>query len=108
VVEIGGPEAARANSDLYISLRAFYSLAKEANAPSLCARIGRQGVPVYAFALSRALACIAFMNVLESSKVVFGYFVSLVTIFGILTWISILVTHICFVGARIAQGLNKT
>lgn len=50
----------------------------------------------------------AFMNISESSKVVFGYFVNLVTMFGILTWISILVTHICFVRARIAQGLTKT
>jgi yeast amino acid transporter len=97
-----------ANSDLYISSRTLYSLAKEGNAPSLFARTSRRGVPIYALALSGALACIAFMNVSESSTVVFGYFVNLVTIFGILTWISILVTHICFVRARIAQGLTKT
>jgi amino acid transporter len=45
------------------------------------------------------------MNVSDDSKIVFGYFVNLVTIFGILTWISILVTHICFVRARRAQGI---
>ena len=33
------------------------------------------------------------------------YFVNLVTIFGLLTWISILVTHIYFVKARRAQGI---
>lgn len=97
-----------ANSDLYISSRTLYSLAKEGDAPSLFARTSRRGVPIYALALSGALACIAFMNVSESSQVVFGYFVNLVTIFGILTWISILVTHICFVRARIAQGLAKS
>jgi amino acid transporter len=97
-----------ANSDLYISSRTLYGLAKEGNAPSLFARTSRRGVPTYALALSGVLACIAFMNVSESSKVLFGYFINLVTIFGILTWISILVTHICFVRARIAQGLTKT
>ena len=34
------------------------------------------------------------------------YFVNLVTIFGLLTWISILVTHIYFVKARRAQGID--
>ena len=37
----------------------------------------------------------------------FGYFVSLVTMFGLLTWISILVSHIYFVRARRAQGINE-
>jgi len=96
-----------ANSDLYISSRTLYSLAKEGNAPALFARTNHRGVPIYALALSGAIACIAFVNVSESSKVVFGYFVNLVTVFGLLTWISILVTHICFIRARIAQGLTK-
>lgn len=47
------------------------------------------------------------MNVSSSSKVVFGYFVNLVTIFGLLTWISILVSHIYFVRACKAQGVTK-
>jgi len=45
------------------------------------------------------------MNVSSSSAKVFGYFVNLVTIFGLLSWISILVTHIYFVRARRAQGI---
>lgn len=36
-----------------------------------------------------------------------SYFVNLVTIFGLLTWISILVTHIYFVKARVAQNVPK-
>lgn len=36
---------------------------------------------------------------------VFKYFVNLVTIFGLLTWISILVSHIYFVRARRAQNV---
>jgi yeast amino acid transporter len=45
------------------------------------------------------------MNVSTASSTVFTYFVNLVTIFGLLTWISILVAHICFVRARKAQGI---
>ena len=48
------------------------------------------------------------MNVSDDSKTVFGYFFNLVTIFGLLTWISILVTHIYFVKARRAQNVPNT
>lgn len=50
---------------------------------------------------------IAFLNVSTGSKKVFGYFVNLVSIFGLLTWISILVSHIYFVRARRAQGVPE-
>ncbi|KAI1996134.1 amino acid transporter [Ophidiomyces ophidiicola] len=96
------------NSDLYIATRTIYGLAKEGKAPRILARTDRRGVPIYALALSSAFALLAFMNVSDDSKTIFGYFVNLVTIFGLLTWISILVTHIYFVNARIAQGIEES
>lgn len=94
-----------ANSDLYIASRTIYGLAAEGKAPAILARTDARGVPIYALGLSTAFALLAFMNVGDDSKVVFSYFVNLVTIFGLLTWISILVTHIYFVKARRAQGV---
>jgi len=94
-----------ANSDLYIASRTIYGLAVEGKAPRILARTDRRGVPVYALGLSTLFALLAFMNVSDDSRTVFGYFVNLVTIFGLLTWISILVSHIYFVRARRAQGV---
>ncbi|KAI9792534.1 MAG: hypothetical protein M1816_002054 [Peltula sp. TS41687] len=94
-----------ANSDLYIASRTIYGLALERKAPSILARTDRRGVPIYALGLSACFALLAFMNVSDDSRTVFKYFVNLVTIFGLLTWISILVTHIYFVRARRAQGV---
>jgi len=67
-----------------------------------------RGVPIYALGLSASFALLAFMNVSDDSKTVFGYFFNLVTIFGLLTWISILVTHIHFIKARRAQNIPNT
>ncbi|KKK13456.1 hypothetical protein ARAM_006671 [Aspergillus rambellii] len=92
-----------ANSDLYIATRTIYGLAKEGKAPKFLAKTDRRGVPWVALIVCASIACIAYMNVSSDSKTVFGYFVDLVTIFGLLTWISLLVTHICFVRARTAQ-----
>ena len=93
------------NSDLYIATRTLYGLAKEGNAHRIFARTDKRGLPVYSLALCSLIACIAFLNVADDSKKVFTYFVNLVTIFGLLTWISILVTHIYFVKARRAQNI---
>jgi len=94
------------NSDLYIASRTLYGLALEGKAPRFLARTDRRGVPIYALALSACFSLLSFMNVSQDSTTVFKYFVNLTTIFGILTWISILVTHIHFVKARRAQGVS--
>lgn len=95
-----------ANSDLYIASRTLYGLASDESAPRLFKRTDRRGVPYPALFLSALIACLAFMNVSDDSRKVFKYFVNLTTIFGLLTWISILVTHIHFVKARRAQDVS--
>ena len=96
------------NSDLYIASRTIYGLASTGKAPRILARTNSRGVPVYSLFLSASFCLLAYMNVSDDSKVVFGYFVNLVTIFGLLTWISILVTHIYFVKARRAQDVDDS
>ncbi|RMZ77933.1 hypothetical protein DV738_g4184, partial [Chaetothyriales sp. CBS 135597] len=92
-----------ANSDLYIASRTLYSLATEGYAPRIFRRTNKAGVPYMALGVSIAFSFLAYLNVAESSKQVFLYFVNLVTIFGLEAWISLLVTHIYFVRARKAQ-----
>ncbi|KID81926.1 dicarboxylic amino acid permease [Metarhizium guizhouense ARSEF 977] len=48
------------------------------------------------------------MVVSDDSKKVFGYFVNLTTIFGLLSWISLLVTYIFFLKARRAQNISDS
>ena len=97
-----------ANSDLYIASRTLYGLAVEGKAPKIFKRTDKRGVPVYALGLSVAFCLLAFLGVNTASYTVFGYFVNLVTMFGLLTWISILISHIYFVRARRAQGIQDT
>ncbi|KAK7537145.1 dicarboxylic amino acid permease [Phyllosticta citribraziliensis] len=94
------------NSDLYIASRTIYGLASQGKAPRILARTDSRGVPIYSLALSACFCLLAYMNVADDAKTVFSYFVNLVTIFGLLTWISILVTHIYFIRARKAQGVD--
>jgi len=95
------------NSDLYIASRTIYGLAEQGHAPKIFRWTDKRGVPVPALAISALFCCSAFMNAADDSKIVFGYFVNLTTIFGLLSWISLLVSHIFFVRARRAQGITK-
>ena len=94
------------NSDLYIASRTIYGLAEEGHAPKIFKWTDKRGCPVPALAISALFCCTAFMNAASASTVVFGYFVNLTTIFGLLSWISLLVSHIYFVRARRAQGIT--
>lgn len=94
------------NSDLYIASRTIHGLALRGQAPRILAKTDKRGVPIYSLGLSTLFCLLAYMNVASSSKEVFNYFVNLVTIFGLLTWISILVTHIYFRRACNAQGVT--
>ncbi|KAH7141052.1 amino acid permease/ SLC12A domain-containing protein [Dactylonectria macrodidyma] len=93
------------NTDLYIASRTLYALSSDGKAPRIFKRTNKKGVPYYALGASAVFCLLAYMNISESSTVVFGYFVNVSSILGLLTWVSILVTHICFVRARKAQGL---
>lgn len=97
-----------ANSDLYIASRSLYGLAIEGSAPRIFKRTNSHGVPLYALGVTASIGLLAFMNISTDSKLVFKYFINLITIFGLLCWITILITHIYFIRARRAQGIADT
>lgn len=95
------------NSDLYVASRSLYSLAVDGKAPKIFARTNKWGIPYNALILSTLFCLLAYMNVASSSSQIFVYFVNATSIFGLLSWISILITYIYFDRALRAQGISK-
>jgi amino acid transporter len=95
------------NSDLYIATRTLYGLSVNGKAPEIFSRTNRMGVPYFALGFSSLFCALAYLNCASSSAKVFGYFVNVVSILGLLTWICILVTHIYFMKALKAQGIDR-
>lgn len=95
-------------TDIYCSSRSLYGLAKDGQAPRLFAKARENGNPIYAVAFASAFIGLGYMNASKSSSQVFGYLVSLVTVFAVLNWVAILVTHIAFRQALKAQGIMIT
>lgn len=96
-----------ANSDLYIGSRTLYALAAEGKAPRIFKRTNSKGVPYVSLALCSACCGLSYLSVSSGSKQVFTYFVALVTVFGALTWLGILYSHIRFMQALKAQGISR-
>jgi amino acid transporter len=63
---------------------------------------------MYGVAATSAFALLAYMNVSSAASTVFGYFVSLVTVFGTLNWINILVSYIGFIRGMKAQNIERS
>ena len=96
------------NSDLYVASRSLYSLAIDNKAPKFLATTNRWGIPYYSLGVSVLFCLLAYMSVSSGSAKVFNYFVNVVSIFGVLSWICILITYICFDRAVRAQGVDKS
>ncbi|KAJ5182539.1 Amino acid/polyamine transporter I [Penicillium capsulatum] len=95
-----------ANYDLYLATKAMCDLSLKRRAPAFLSRSNPRGVPVYALGICSLLATLAYISIAQNAIQVFGYFVDTVTMLGLLTWISILITHVSFVRARKAQGIS--
>ncbi|OAX37901.1 dicarboxylic amino acid permease [Rhizopogon vinicolor AM-OR11-026] len=95
------------NSDLYIGSRTLYGLAVERKAPQIFAKVNRYGVPWPSLLLNTLVCFLTFLNATSSSSVAFGWFANLIASFGAITWMCISYTHIAFMRALKAQGIDR-
>jgi len=94
--------------DIYVGARTLYSLAKDGHAPKMFLYTTEKGVPMYGVVATSLFCLLAYMNVNKSASTVFGYFVSLVTVFGTLNWINILLAYVSFHRDMRAQGISRS
>ncbi|ORY32014.1 putative amino acid transporter [Naematelia encephala] len=96
-----------ANSDQYIASRTLYGMARDGNAPKYFTRCTSRGVPWAAYTFTMPFMLLSYLVTNSSSLTIFNYFASAVTIFGGLTWICILSTHVAFMRAMKAQNMPR-
>lgn len=97
-----------ANSDVYTGSRTLFGLARDGQAPRIFTKTSEKGVPLCGVAFTSLFAALAYMSAAKSSSQVFGYLFSLVTVFGTLNWVSILLSYIHFTRGMKAQGIPRS
>ncbi|KAJ5689858.1 General amino acid permease AGP2 [Penicillium macrosclerotiorum] len=95
------------NTYTYCAIRTLYGLALEGRAPRILTYTTRKGVPIYCFAIVMIFPILSFLQVSNSSSIVITWFANLVTAGGLINYITITLTYICFHRACKAQGIDR-
>jgi L-asparagine transporter-like permease len=92
------------NSQLYITTRMMFSLARGGYAPAALGRLGPNGVPVGALALScTGIGVATLVTVLDPQRA-FGLMMAIAIFGALFTWFMIFVTHWFFRRRWVADG----
>ncbi|KAH8671693.1 amino acid permease [Xylariales sp. PMI_506] len=92
---------------IFIASRTLYGLSRDGHAPRIFQRCNRFGTPHYAVGLTCVLLPLVYLNVGNNTSVVFGWFVNITTVAGLIGWIVIQITYIRFHAGLKAQGYSR-
>ncbi|KIV99436.1 uncharacterized protein PV09_08867 [Verruconis gallopava] len=95
------------NTYTYCSTRNLYGLALEGRAPSFFKKCWKNGVPFYAFLFTMCFPCLAFLQLGNSSNTVLGWLINLITAGGVIDYIVMCITYLCFWRAMKVQGFDR-
>lgn len=92
---------------MFCAVRNLYSLAQEGRAPRIFEKTTRNGIPIYACAAVTVFPLLSLMQIGSTSAEVLNWLVSLITAGGVVNYIVITITYICFYNACQAQNLDR-
>ena len=92
------------NSGVYSSSRTLLALSQDGYAPKCFKYVNRWGIPIWSVLATCFIGCLAFLTSLFGSGVVFTWLTRLTSLAGLITWVTISITHIRFRQGYLAQG----
>lgn len=95
------------NTYTYCATRSLYGLALEGRAPRFLRKCTRNGVPIWCFSVVMIFPFLSFLQVSNSSSQVLTWLINLITASGLIDYIVMTVTYICFYNACRAQGIDR-
>ena len=95
------------NTYTYCATRSLYSLAIEGRAPRFLRKVTRNGVPIYCFAIVMIFPFLSFLQLSDNSAKVLTWLTNIITAGGVINYIMMCITYLCFFNACKAQGLDR-
>ncbi|KAI9757861.1 MAG: hypothetical protein M4579_003297 [Chaenotheca gracillima] len=96
------------NTYTYAATRSLYGLALEGRAPHFLTKCTKSGVPIYCFCITMCFPLLSFLSVNSGSSQVLTWLVNLITAGGIIDYIVMSATYLCFWRACKVQGVDRT
>lgn len=95
------------NTYTYCATRTLYSLAIEGRAPKILRKCTKNGVPIYCFVVVMFFPFLSFLQLSDNAAKVLTWLINIVTAGGLINFIVMCVTYLCFHRACKAQGLDR-
>ncbi|OQU99968.1 hypothetical protein CLAIMM_05534 [Cladophialophora immunda] len=95
------------NTYIYIASRILYGLALEGRAPAVLKKCTKSGVPIYCLALVVALSCLSYLQISAGTAQVLSWLVNIITGAGVVNYMVIATTYLCWHRACKKQGLDR-
>lgn len=95
------------NTYTYCATRSLYGLALEGRAPRFLRKTWSNGVPFYCFCIVMIFPLLSFLSVSSASSQVITWFVDLITAGGLIDYIVMNITFICYYRACKVQGVDR-
>lgn len=92
---------------VFLASRTLCGLAEDKQAPQILLRTNRFGTPYMAVAASLIFMPLVYLSLGSNSSVVFGWFVNITTIAGLIGWLVIEITYLRFYYALKVQGISR-
>jgi yeast amino acid transporter len=96
-----------ASACIFISSRTLFGLSCDGHAPKFVQKCNRLGVPYYAVGISCLPLPLVYMTETTNASVVFGWFLNITTLAGMVGWIVICITYIRFYNGLRRQGYTR-
>ncbi|GME97831.1 unnamed protein product [Ambrosiozyma monospora] len=81
-------------------------MAVDGQFPKIFAKCTPNGVPIYAVSLSAAISLVAYLNVSNSSTIVFTWLTNISTVSGFVSWVFVAITYLRFRKAMTFHGMD--
>lgn len=92
---------------IFIASRTLYGLSRDGHAPRWLQNCNRFGTPYLAVGLTVSLSPLVYLSCGTTASTVFGWFVNLTTLAGLIGWIVIQASYLRFYYALKAQGISR-
>ncbi|SMY20671.1 unnamed protein product [Zymoseptoria tritici ST99CH_1A5] len=95
------------NTYTYCATRSLYGLALEGRAPGIFKYCTKNGIPLACFVFTMLFPCLSFLQLSSGSAKVLTWLINLITAGGVINYIVMTITYICFYNALKAQGIDR-
>ncbi|KAK4465972.1 amino acid permease/ SLC12A domain-containing protein [Cladorrhinum samala] len=97
-----------ANANVYSGSRVMMAMAEEGLAPRILAKTNKQGIPIWAVAVTSLVGLLGFLNLSSGGTTAFNWLLNISGVAGLTTWGSTCASYIGFRRALIAQGMPRS